>query len=331
MSKKLTTEEFIEKAKKKYGNKYDYSDVEYVSAKTKIRITCPIHGKFELSPEKFLNNKYGCYQCSIETRSSKRKIGLNNFIKKAKEIHGDKYDYSKVVYVNNRTKVCIICPQHGEFWQTPDSHLRKNSNGCDKCANSHKAKTKTKTTEQFIKEARQVHGDKYNYSKVNYENCFKQVCIICPKHGEFWQTPDNHLQNKGCPHCLESKLEENVRKKLNIKNIEFSFQKTFDWLKFDKKLKLDFYLPSYKIGIECQGLQHFKSVKWFGGKNGFKDSIKRDKLKKKLCEEHGIKIFYYSNLGINYPYKVYENFDKMLKDIEKYHESMLTETMELPN
>ena len=118
----------------------------------------------------------------------------DDFIKKAREVHGDKYDYSKVNYVKNSTKVCIICPEHGEFWQIPSNHLK--GFGCPKCTNNHHY-----TTEEWIQNAKEVHGDRYDYSKVNYTNRKAKVCIICPEHGEFWQRGGDHLNGQGCPGC----------------------------------------------------------------------------------------------------------------------------------
>ena len=123
----------------------------------------------------------------------------NDFIEKAKTIHSNKYDYTKVEYVNASTKVCIVCPEHGEFWQDPKHHLK--GQGCPKCSKISSSQKKTLTTEEFIQRARKVHGDKYDYSKVIYEKNNKKVCIICTEHGEFWQTPHNHLKGQDCPKC----------------------------------------------------------------------------------------------------------------------------------
>jgi hypothetical protein len=328
----LTTDEFIERAINVHGNKFDYSKVRYVNSKTEVCIICPIHGETWQKPCKHLKNKYGCYKCSIKSRADKRKLLFDGFVKKARKIHGDKYDYSNVKYENNRVKVCIICPKHGEFWQTPDDHFT--SFGCSLCANEHRAKSKTKSLEHVIEEFKNVHGNKYDYSKVKYNGCFENVCIICPKHGEFWQTPDNHLHGRGCPICNESKLEKNVREFLYNANIEYVPQKTYEWLINKKQMKLDFYLPQYNIAIECQGLQHFNyalntKYGWFDGekdlsiiKENIQKVIDKDNLKRKLCEEHGIKIFYFSNLGIEYPYEVYEDLNIMIEDIKKYAEQM---------
>lgn len=127
------------------------------------------------------------------------KLTKTQFIQRSAPKHGNKYDYSKVVYLKNNLKVCIICPEHGEFWQTPANHMW--GFGCRKCADDELSKTRTSTTEAFIIKARQVHGDKYDYSKVVYVNNSTKVCIICPEHGEFWQTPSNHLFGFSCEGC----------------------------------------------------------------------------------------------------------------------------------
>ena len=130
-----------------------------------------------------------------------KKLTTEEFIEKAKEIHGDKYDYSKVEYKGAHTKVCIICPEHGEFWQAANSHINLKE-GCPKCgriiSNSKQHKLGNFA---FIEKARKVHGDKYDYSKVEYINNKTPVCIICPIHGEFWQVVSEHLKGCNCPKC----------------------------------------------------------------------------------------------------------------------------------
>ena len=116
-----------------------------------------------------------------------------DFIKESISVHGDKYDYSKVVYTTNKNKVCIICPEHGEFWQAPIKHLK--GQGCPKCIKNSK-----KDAEWFFTNAVKIHGNKYDYSKVQFANVNTKVCIICPEHGEFWQRPNDHISKKaGCP------------------------------------------------------------------------------------------------------------------------------------
>ena len=200
MSKKLTREEFIERSRKVHNNKYDYSKVEYVNCHTKVCIICPEHGEFWQKPNNHLYNHHRCPKCGLEAIGDSKRDTKDTFIEKAKKIHGDKYDYSKVEYINTNTKVCIICPEHGEFWQFPGDHIN-NKSGCPKCGKESSDKLRTSNSNEFIKKAVKVHGDKYDYSKVEYVNCHTKVCIICPKHGEFWQTPNDHLRGKGCRMC----------------------------------------------------------------------------------------------------------------------------------
>ncbi len=213
--KKLTTEEFLERAKKVHGDKYDYSKVMYINNSTKVTIDCPIHGEFEQTPTSHLSGT-GCAKCS-----RKKKISTEEFIEKAKKIHRDKYDYSKAKYVNATTKVTIVCPIHGEFEQIPYSHL--SGQGCPVCGGS-----KRLSTEEFIEKAKKVHGDKYDYSKVNYVNSSTKVTIICPVHGEFEQNPTSHLKGCGCAKCAEREkltTEEFIERAKKVHGDKYDYSK----------------------------------------------------------------------------------------------------------
>jgi hypothetical protein len=193
---KKNTNEFIKEAKKVHGDKYDYSLVEYKKNNLKVKIICPIHGEFEQSPSKHINAKQNCPNCSNEKIHNKQRKNINDFIKEAKKIHGDKYDYFLSKYVSYNKKINIICPIHGEFNQTPNNHL--NGKGCKYCGGTSKLDTKL-----FIINAKKIHGNKYDYSKVNYIDARTNIKIICPKHGEFEQSPNNHISKKqGCYDCL---------------------------------------------------------------------------------------------------------------------------------
>lgn len=194
MPKIVTQEELIARFKEFHGDKFDYSKVEYKGMRFKVCIICPIHGEFWQGVKEHMIG-IGCPKCAIMNNSST----LDEFIAKARKVHGDRYDYSKVVYINNRTPVCIICPVHGEFWQKPVIHLQ--SCGCIYCAKINKGEKNRLNTEEFIRRAREVHGDKFDYSKVDYKNSQTKVCIICPIHGTFWQRPSDHLRGKGCKEC----------------------------------------------------------------------------------------------------------------------------------
>lgn len=184
---------FIKKAKEKHGDKYDYSKVDYVNYDTKIIIICSIHGDFEKSPGHHLRGQ-GCLKCSRESVRIIFSKSIEKFIIDAKNVHGNKYDYSKVNYVNKNVKVIITCLVHGDFSQSPDHHLR--GQGCSTCGGCIK-----KDTEQFITASKIIHGDKYDYSKTDYVSNKIYVIIICSSHGEFEQTPDCHLSGKGCVGC----------------------------------------------------------------------------------------------------------------------------------
>jgi hypothetical protein len=212
------------------------------------------------------------------------------FIEDANKVHNNIYDYSKIEYINNKTEVCIICKEHGEFWQRPDRHLQ--GQGCPICRYIKSASSNRKEVEEFINSTVDVHGDKYDYSKVKYINNKTKVCIICPKHGEFWQTPHSHLSGDGCPYCKFSHLENEIKLMLDENGILYESQKRFDWL---NKMSLDFYIPSKNIAIECQGSQHYIPYSFFGGEDKLFETQKRDKEKLKLCSEHGIKILYYGH------------------------------------
>ena len=220
---------------------------------------------------------------------SKKKT-KEEFIKAAKEKHGDKYDYSKVNYVGALTKVCIICTKHGEFEQRPADHIK--GKGCPTCGGKMSRKNRSSSKEDFIIKARKVHGEKYDYSKVDYVNSKTKVCINCSEHGEFWQIPTEHIQGKGCQKCNLSHLERSMINYLDEVGITYDYQKRFDWL---GSQSLDFYLPDYNIGVECQGIQHFESVEYFGGNKGFKKTLERDKRKKALCEKHDVKLLYFGD------------------------------------
>jgi hypothetical protein len=193
-SKNMDTNKFIEKARKKHGDKYDYSKTVYVKSNQKVIITCPIHGDFEQRPNGHLTGS-GCPLCSGNV-----KYTTEIFIAKAKEVHGDADDFSLVDYQSINKHIKLICPIHGIYEITPGNYL--SGKRCNNCGIERTANKRRCGTEQFIKMAKEVHGDKYDYSKVEYVNNETKVCIICPEHGEFWQTPYSHLNNKyGCHKC----------------------------------------------------------------------------------------------------------------------------------
>lgn len=205
--RKLTTEEFIEKARKVHGDKYDYSKSVYINAVTPVTITCPIHGDFQQTPNSHLSGR-NCPKCTQNIKRTNEE-----FIEEARKVHGNRYDYSKVNYINNSSKVCIICPEHGEFWQIARNHLY--GDDCPKCAVKDRSKKNRWDTQKFIEKARIVHGDKYDYSMVEYKGCYDKVIVRCPIHGYFEITPSAHINGRqGCPKC--GRIRSNDAKKLTV-------------------------------------------------------------------------------------------------------------------
>lgn len=183
---------FLKKSKNVHKNRYDYSLVDYKNAHTKVNIKCKIHGIFKQSLNAHISGE-GCPSCS-----GNKKIGNEDFIKRCNKKFDNLYDYSLVDYVNNRTNIKIICKKHGEFEQTPETHLK--GKGCPSCLGVGK-----KTTGDFIKNSLSIHGDKYDYSNSNYTGIFNKVKIICKNHGEFEQIAKNHLNGQGCRECYLDK------------------------------------------------------------------------------------------------------------------------------
>jgi hypothetical protein len=219
------TDLFISRAVAAHGDKYDYSLVEFKHSQEDVHIVCRTHGVFSQKPwNHFLGR--GCPSCSkvervgkntyvfreellcskhnklypvvtgcAECREVLSQKNLKVFLEKAKQVHSDKYDYSKVSFTLMSDRVTIICPDHGEFEQSVSTHLQ--GTNCAPCA----YKLLTKTTEEFIKQAQGRHGNKYDYSETDYVYCYDKVKITCPSHGPFYQKPSSHLNGQGCVRC----------------------------------------------------------------------------------------------------------------------------------
>ena len=361
--KQLTTEQFVKQAIAKYGDKYDYSKAIIKNTFTRTTIICPKHGEFKRFPKNFLKGN-GCSGCHDRTdKSVDPEILRENFIKKANKKHGDKYDYSKVDI--EKEKITIICKKHGEFKEKPKYHLA--GNGCPICGLEERAKSQAKTTEQFIEEAKKIHGDKYDYSKVDYKNNKEEVIVICPEHGEFLIIPVKLLEGQGCPkhvgrdRTTEEAIADIERKypgvydfsKFNYVNaatksilvckkhnqiVECSYKElmsfdrkccrkewqskpnlyikelldglgikslpehTFTDCRYKNKLPFDFYLPDYNTVIEYQGEWHY-----FDFKGGMEIQQIRDKIKRNYCRENGIK-------EIEIPYWELDNIEEIIKE-----------------
>lgn len=190
----LTRDETIAQFREVHGDRYDYSKLIYVNSKQHVTIICREHGEFSQSPAKHKKGA-NCPKCV-----GGKQLTQDDFVRKSRKKHGDKYDYSKAVYTRAKQSVVIICPKHGEFTQIANGHL--SGYGCSKCAADVRKQNQPKALAKFIRDARRVHGNKYNYDKTVYIRANAKVIITCPEHGDFEQLAANHINcANGCPHC----------------------------------------------------------------------------------------------------------------------------------
>lgn len=239
-----------------------------------IKVFCDIHGLYNIRYDHLI--KYGCKKCNHIINLDIRR---NMFIERSIVKHNNKYDYSNVIYVNNKINVEIICPIHGSFLQTPNNHL----SGCGCVFCNYKL-----CKNDFIDKCNIKHNNKYNYNDIDYLGLSNKITIECKKHGNFIQRAESHLYGNGCPICKESKGESEIRNYLNSKNIYFVQEKKF--YEFSKYIEFDFYIPNFNLCIEFDGIQHFKPVDFFGGLDTFMNTVKIDNMKDEYCSYKGIKL-----------------------------------------
>lgn len=293
MAFKKTKEEFIISAKIIHGDLYDYSKVQYINSKTPVVIECTLHGEFSQIPNSHLNGNK-CPKCSNRHRKS-----TDEFINECITVHGiGSYDYSNVVYKNNKQKIKITCTKHNnEFEVYARSHL--NGVGCTNCK-----------IDKYIPQFKTIHGDKYSYEYSIYNGHTNSISIECPIHGMFEQNPFYHLDGCGCPKCgLNVSHGENlISKYLNDNGIEFFSEYRFSNCKYKNTLPFDFYIPIHNICIEFDGEQHYNPVEYFGGAAAYNLQIKKDNIKTKFCENAGINL-------IRISFKDMENIEEILNGL----------------
>lgn len=247
--RKLTTNDFIAQAIEAHGDYYDYRFVNYTTSRTPVTIICPIHGEFSQIPKSHRLG-YGCAECGILKATAKKMGKIESFIEHARTIHGDIFNYDKVVYQGYKKKVIIICPVHGEFKQTPASHLQ--GNGCAQCSNR-----KELTTTEFKRRAKEVHGDTYDYFNSIYSGIDVPLEIICQEHGSFHQTPYNHVNLKcGCPVCryttIGTKLSKGCEKFISDANKTHENRYSYD--------KVEYINGRTNVLIDCKKHGTFKQM-----------------------------------------------------------------------
>lgn len=294
--KALTHDEFVIKSINVHKDRYDYSQVNYINTRTKVDIICKSHGVFKQLPADHYGG-YGCPQCSNNLRYNQE-----TFIQKAKEIHGDKYNYDLVKFVKYISPgVDIKCNQCKMIFNiTPKRHINS-KNGCPKCFG-----TRKHTHEEYIDKCNNKHNFKYSYIS-EYQGLYKDIEILCNTCGNiFIYTAKAHLHSGyGCTHCKISKGEEKILKYLQSHDIAYIREYCFNDCVNQKKLPFDFYLPDHNTCIEYDGEQHYKPIKHFGGIEKYKEIRIRDKIKTDYCVNNNIKL-------IRIPYIFQEYIDDIL-------------------
>ena len=309
--RRLKTEDFIERSIKKHNGKYTYehTDLDNRDEKGRVLVTCPIHGDFLIDPTNHLRG-VGCGKCNGGVRYRTTEMVLEEI----KSIHGDKYIIpNDFEYISNKTNFKVICPIHGEF-TTNYTNLVKHKHGCNKCCHH------LYEIEEFREDLRKIYGEKFNFDNTIFKGYRNDVNFVCKNCGKTLKARpkrllDGHYKCE-CECNPMTILENEVASFLSKENIEYVYNyKNDEWLKLKGQLSLDFYLPKYKIAIECQGRFHFEPYKNNDEKSiiEYNTQYNRDVLKYELCKEHGIKVFYYSNIDVkNYFAPIYKNINEII-------------------
>lgn len=280
----------LAKIQDKYGDTYDYTRFVYVNSKTKSIFGCKKHGWFSILPHNLLNR--GCPKCNIEKQRIDRRRDVDDFLATANKKHNYKFKYIIDDWRGSRSKIKIICPIHGEFEMVAIIHLRKH--GCSMCGMESRAEQRKTPIEEFITKAKSIHGNKYDYSHVLYKNNKTPVSIICPVHGTYKQTPNKHLIGRGCPRCSASHGETAIRAFLESHNINYIEQYSDERCWYKRKLRFDFALfnnENLLCLVEFDGEQHFREVPEWGGHEQYQYIKTRDAVKDKFCKKNDIPLF----------------------------------------
>lgn len=313
--KRLSPDLYLKRARKKHGDRYDLSQVQYVTSSVKIKPICPSHGPFMVLPSNFLKGD-GCPDCADERRVKAviASAHSRDIVKEFVDVHGSEYNYSKVVYKGLSAPVTIVCRKHGEFRQKPRIHL--DDKGCPKCGKELQQARRYLKQDEAIALFREEHGDLFDYSKFVYKDYKTKGTVICRRHGEFQITPQKHVEGQGCASCLESIGERQIARWLQENKIEFVRQyavKLRESHSMQQRVRYDFLLPERAILIEFDGEQHFRPVAFFGmkmelAKQTFEKTVKRDKAKTKWARDNG-----YTLIRLRYDEVLVEGLQAALK------------------
>ena len=282
---KRTKEDFVKEATYIHNGLYTYDNFVWVNSHTKGIIHCTKHNiDFEMSPGHHLSGQ-GCPKCRYEKASKSKTKDFGMIIQRANEMHNHYYSYEGSTYINTHEKMRIICPIHGEFWQTIDNHTNiHHPQGCPICGKIQGDKSRIMSFGEFVKKANVIHNSKYTYDENSYAKCSESVRIYCPIHGWFYQNGTNHLSGQGCPKCSNqmSKGEEEIldfiTRHLKIKNVEQRNRTEIT------PYELDIFIPSKRTAIEYNGLV-WHSLKFDKRRNHLLE-------KTNMCNENSIRLIH---------------------------------------
>lgn len=288
MAAKITQDEFIRRAKAAHGDKYDLTRTVYRSTSAPVEVECRVHGVFSIRANHFMKG-VGCPKCAHISTGKALQLTKEEFIKRLVVIFGDAYDYSLVEYGGYKVPVKLLCPEHGVFEKQAGMLLA--GKGCKQCGIKRRAEKRRGVScptkipadvrgSTFVQKSEKVHNGKYDYSEVNYTTSQQPVDIVCPKHGKFQQTPNNHLQGKGCIKCTCNA----------ISRVEQSLKDAFPQFEQSNRtqldgLELDLYEPNKRIAVEVNGV-HWHTTE-FGKTRNY------HLHKTELCASQGITLLHF--------------------------------------
>ena len=277
---KSQQKKLIAKLQNKFGDKYDYSKVRYTTSDGNAIIICPKHGEFKIRYVD-LPRHNGCNKCRLENNSQAE---FDKWLKEVKEIHKDKFDYSKVKYSGSQNKIILSCSLHGEFETTPEGHKNK-SGGCKKCRYMYSKESASIGFDEIEKRSLIIHNSKYTYiNDNNAQSHTDNLHIVCPEHGDFIQLVSNHLDGHGCPKCItktQSKIAEYIE--------SLGFEIKYNYRLGLGRQEVDIFIPSKNIAIEYHGLVwHSYGTTFPNNANERNPNI--DKIKYNYLAEQGIQL-----------------------------------------
>jgi hypothetical protein len=296
LSHRITQADYLFRVNQIHGTTYDHSLIRFERMHDKIVVICRDHGQFTPTAVNYLAGR-GCPDCGHSSASAKRTPKLvletGEVLARFRGIHGNYYDYTKVVYRHSNHHVEIVCRQHGSFLQTPNSH--RVGKGCPECGRVTRAAAQVLTTEEVVPRFRQVHGDRYDYASTEYVRFRQRVTIRCPRHGHFLQTPPAHLEGKGCPRCSQSSGETRAAAWLQKHDIAFTVEFPVD-IKGSKRCRFDFFLPDHCAFLEIDGPHHFAAAPYGGislekAQHHFQETKRRDALKEEWAAANGMLVY----------------------------------------